>query len=96
MMKAAVLTKFNQPLVIEERKIIPLRDSEVLVRISASGICGSDVHMWKGKDPRTPLPIILGHEGVGIVEDVKGCKFEQVFYKLILDQEDGFLACKIR
>jgi len=73
-MKAAVLKEFNQPLMMEERDLPPLKDGEVLVRIKASGVCGSDVHMWKGKDPRTPLPLILGHEGVGIIEEVKGQK----------------------
>ncbi len=72
--KAAVLREFNQPLVIEERELASLKDGEILVRITASGVCGSDVHMWKGKDPRTPLPLILGHEGVGVVEEVKGEK----------------------
>ena len=46
----------------------------MLVRIDAAGVCGSDVHMWKGEDERTPLPIVLGHEGVGTVVDVKGGK----------------------
>ncbi|MQY60015.1 MAG: alcohol dehydrogenase catalytic domain-containing protein [Clostridia bacterium] len=72
--KAAVLKEFNQPLVTEERELTSLKDGEILVRITASGVCGSDVHMWKGKDPRTPLPLILGHEGVGVVEEVKGEK----------------------
>ncbi len=43
---------------------------EVLAKITAAGVCGSDLHMWEGKDPRTPLPIILGHEGVGEVAEV--------------------------
>jgi len=72
--KAAVLKGFNQPLVIEEKELPSLENGQVLVRITASGVCGSDVHMWKGKDPRTPLPLILGHEGVGVVEEVKGEK----------------------
>jgi len=72
--KAAVLKEFDQFLAIEERELASLKDGEILVRITASGVCGSDVHMWKGKDPRTPLPLILGHEGVGVVEEVKGEK----------------------
>lgn len=72
--KAAILKEFNQPLVIEKRELASLKDGEILVRITASGVCGSDVHIWKGKDPRTPLPLILGHEGVGVVEEVKGEK----------------------
>lgn len=73
-MKAAVLKKFNEPLTIEERALTPLEGGEVLVGIKAAGVCGSDVHMWKGNDPRTPLPLILGHEGVGVVEDIEGEK----------------------
>ena len=72
--EAAVLEEFNQPLLIEEKEFPSLENNQVLVRITACGVCGSDVHMWKGKDPRTPLPLILGHEGVGIVEEVKGEK----------------------
>ena len=77
-MKASVLKKFNEPLAIEERRLATLKDGQVLVGIKAAGVCGSDVHMWKGKDPRTPLPLILGHEGVGVVKEVKGEK-EDIF-----------------
>jgi len=72
--RAMVLETFNAPLVMREFEIPVLRDSEVLVRIDAAGVCGSDVHMWKGEDERTPLPIVLGHEGVGTVADIKGKK----------------------
>jgi threonine dehydrogenase-like Zn-dependent dehydrogenase len=70
--QAAVLTAFNRPL---ERREFPLPnpgEGEVLVQITAAGVCGSDAHMWRGRDPRTPLPIILGHEGVGKVAAVGG------------------------
>jgi len=63
--KAAVLTKFNEPLELREFPVCDPADGEALVRIEAAGVCGSDVHMWRGHDPRTPLPLILGHEGVG-------------------------------
>ena len=72
--RAMVLAAFNKPL---EEAVIPLaqpRDGEVVVRIAAAGVCGSDVHMLRGHDPRTPLPIILGHEAVGRVESVGGSK----------------------
>jgi len=70
-----VLTEFDQPLTEKEIKIPKLQqEGEVLVRITASGVCGSDAYMWHGHDPRTPLPIILGHEGVGEVVEVKGAK----------------------
>jgi len=72
--KAMVLECFNAPLVMKELEIPVLEHSQVLVKIDAAGVCGSDVHMWKGEDERTPLPIILGHEGVGTVVEVKGSK----------------------
>ncbi len=69
-----VLEAFNQPLVMREFEIPSLQDGEVLIKLEAAGVCGSDVHMLRGEDPRTPLPIILGHEGVGRILEVKGEK----------------------
>ena len=47
-----------------------LRDDEVLVKVHASGICGSDMHAYHGADPiRRPAPIILGHEAAGTTPD---------------------------
>jgi D-arabinose 1-dehydrogenase-like Zn-dependent alcohol dehydrogenase len=69
-----VLEAFNAPLKMRELEVPVLQDFQVLVRIDAAGVCGSDVHIWKGEDERTPLPIVLGHEGVGTVIDVKGEK----------------------
>ncbi|MEM7687119.1 MAG: alcohol dehydrogenase catalytic domain-containing protein, partial [Pseudomonadota bacterium] len=40
-----------------------------VIRVSHSGICGSDMHAWHGHDPRRVPPLILGHEAVGIAED---------------------------
>ena len=70
--RLAVLRTFNAPLSLEECEIPPLEAGQVLVRIEAAGVCGSDVHMWRGRDPRTPLPMILGHEGVGRIEALAG------------------------
>ena len=69
-----VLEAFNQPLVMREFEIPSLQEGEVLIKLEAAGVCGSDVHMLRGEDPRTPLPIILGHEGVGRILEVKGEK----------------------
>jgi len=68
--RAAVLTHFGEPLQLQEIPLPPLAEGEVLVAIEAAGVCGSDVHMWHGKDPRTPLPMVLGHEGVGRVVEM--------------------------
>jgi len=68
MAHAMVLKAFNKPLEMQEFELPPLKPGEVLVKLAASGVCGSDVHMLRGHDPRTPLPIILGHESLGVVE----------------------------
>ena len=72
--RAAVLSKFNEPLEVREFPLVPLAEGEVRVRIEAAGVCGSDVHMWLGRDPRCPLPMILGHEGIGRIHEVAGDK----------------------
>ena len=74
--RAAVLAKFNEPLEIREYPLLPLAEGEVRVRLEAAGVCGSDVHMWLGRDPRCPLPMILGHEGVGRIHEVAGEKVD--------------------
>lgn len=68
-MKAAVLLKTNSPLVIESVDIEKPREQEVQIRITATGICHSDLHNIKG-DWDNQVPVILGHEGAGIVEAV--------------------------
>jgi S-(hydroxymethyl)glutathione dehydrogenase/alcohol dehydrogenase len=68
-MKAAVLEAVNTPLVIEEVELDDPKDEEVLVRLVATGVCHSDLHVMKG-DMAVPMPVVLGHEGAGIVEKV--------------------------
>ncbi len=68
-MKAAVLYEYNKPLVVEEVTLDPPKANEVKVRLAASGICASDLHVMDGLAPRQ-LPVVLGHEGAGIVEEV--------------------------
>ena len=65
--KAMVLEQFEQPLALRGIETSPLGPGETLIRLLAAGVCGSDAHMWHGRDPRTPLPLILGHEGIGEV-----------------------------
>lgn len=72
--RAMVLEAFNQPLVMREFTVPLLAEGELLVKIEAAGVCGSDVHMQRGEDPRTPLPIILGHEGVGRIVAMNGAR----------------------
>jgi S-(hydroxymethyl)glutathione dehydrogenase/alcohol dehydrogenase len=74
--KAAVLHKVGGPLTIEDVESGPLKPSDVLVRIHASGLCHTDLEVIQGS-LGYPLPIILGHEGAGVVEAV-GADVRQV------------------
>ena len=68
-MKAAVVHDFTQPLTIEDVPKPEPSDGQVLVRIEACGLCHTDIHAAHGDWPiKPPLPLIPGHEGVGIVE----------------------------
>ena len=67
--RAAAITKPNQPWEVMEFDLDPPSDNEVLVRWVASGLCHSDEHMRLG-DVHPRFPIIGGHEGAGIVEEV--------------------------
>jgi Zn-dependent alcohol dehydrogenase len=67
--RAAVLEQLNTPLVIEEVDLDEPKDGEVLVKMIATGVCHTDLHCIKG-DLAAPLPVVLGHEGAGIVEKV--------------------------
>jgi alcohol dehydrogenase, propanol-preferring len=68
-MKAAVVHDFTQPLTIEDVPRPEPSDGQVLVRIEACGRCHTDIHAAHGDWPIKPqLPLIPGHDGVGIVE----------------------------
>lgn len=68
-MKAALLLEAGQPLVVEEVEIEGPGAGEVLVRITASGVCHSDLHVVTGAWG-SGTPIVLGHEGAGVVVEV--------------------------
>lgn len=70
-MKAAVVNQFHQKLEVKEVPIPEVGHGEVLVRITACGVCHTDLHAANGDWPVKPkLPLIPGHEGVGYVEKV--------------------------
>jgi propanol-preferring alcohol dehydrogenase len=70
-MKAAVVNDFKQKLEIKEVEKPKLEYGEVLVKIEACGVCHTDLHAAHGDWPVKPkLPLIPGHEGVGIVVEV--------------------------
>ena len=68
--KAAVAWKANAPLSIEEIDLQPPQAGEVLVKIVATGVCHTDAFTLSGADPEGFFPVILGHEGGGIVAAV--------------------------
>lgn len=69
-MRAAVMHEPHKPVVVEELEIDAPHPGEVLVRIAASGVCRSDLHALEGESPVSLPPLVLGHEGAGIVEEV--------------------------
>ncbi|HMA79653.1 MAG TPA: alcohol dehydrogenase catalytic domain-containing protein, partial [Candidatus Binatia bacterium] len=71
--RAAVITEHNKPLTIQQVQIPKLDPGSLLVKITASTLCGTDVHRWHGPLGDTDsLPIITGHEPCGTVQDVAG------------------------
>jgi Zn-dependent alcohol dehydrogenase len=68
-MKAAVLREIGAPLQLEDVELDEPRTREVQVRIEAAGVCHSDLHYMMG-DLKAKLPLVVGHEGAGIVEAV--------------------------
>lgn len=70
-MKSAVLIRTGEMEVMETEKPVPGWD-EVLVKVMACGVCGTDVHIFEGHKGAAdnPLPIVLGHEFSGIIESV--------------------------
>ncbi|MNP98794.1 Aryl-alcohol dehydrogenase [compost metagenome] len=68
--KSAVINSKGAPFKIEELTLlVEPRLNEVLVKVVATGICQTDVHIQNQHYP-VPLPIVLGHEGAGIVEQI--------------------------
>src|SRR5271170_7179866 len=66
--RAAVLEEFARPLVVQELDLADPRPGEVLVRLSACGVCHTDLYTASGVDPSGYAPTVLGHEGAGVVE----------------------------
>ena len=66
---AAILPAVGQPLEIRRTRIERLERGDVLVRIGATGLCHTDLEVIDGS-LAYPMPIVLGHEGAGVVEAV--------------------------
>src|SRR5690348_13379672 len=68
--RAAVLEEFGAPLSVQELDLAKPKETEVLVRLVACGICHTDLYTASGADPSGYAPAVLGHEGAGVVEAI--------------------------
>ena len=70
--KAAVMSAFKKPIEVRELPMpAALAAGDVLVEVTMAGVCGTDVHLHKG-ELAVPLPLIMGHETVGLIADIGG------------------------
>ncbi|PRT54166.1 S-(hydroxymethyl)glutathione dehydrogenase [Wickerhamiella sorbophila] len=68
--KAAVAWAAGKPLEIEEIEVAPPKAHEVRIKVLYTGVCHTDAYTLSGTDPEGAFPVVLGHEGGGIVESV--------------------------
>jgi L-iditol 2-dehydrogenase len=68
-MKAMLLSEYKH-LDIVDMPTPEFADNELLIRVKACGICGSDIHGWDGSSGRRKPPLVMGHEAAGIVAAV--------------------------
>ncbi|XP_027629115.1 alcohol dehydrogenase 6 [Tupaia chinensis] len=68
--RAAIVWNPGDPFSIEEVEMAPPKAKEVRIKIMATGLCGTEMKMLKSENIRLHYPIIMGHEGAGIVESV--------------------------
>jgi 2-desacetyl-2-hydroxyethyl bacteriochlorophyllide A dehydrogenase len=69
-MKAVQMIGVGQPLQLHEIPAPAIGERDILVRVCAAGICHSDVHYRAGRSPVRPLPMTLGHEVAGVIEQI--------------------------
>ncbi|HTG43306.1 MAG TPA: zinc-binding dehydrogenase [Verrucomicrobiae bacterium] len=67
--RASVLDSFKSPLLLRQFELPIVQPGAALIRTEMAGICGTDVHLWKG-ELKIQLPVILGHETVGRIEQL--------------------------
>jgi proline racemase len=69
-MRAAVLEEFGRPLAVQEVDLAEPKASEVRVKLSACGVCHTDLYTASGADPTGYTPCVLGHEGAAVVDAI--------------------------
>jgi len=92
-MQALVYTDI-QKLIYREEKNPKLLNGESIIKVSASGICGSDMHAYHGHDNRRIPPLILGHEVSGVINKGKDIGKKVVLNPLITCGECNYCTNK--
>lgn len=91
--KAAVLKNYGEALTVEDVRLKEPGEGEVKVKMQAAGICHSDYHVIHADLP-LPVPIVLGHEGAGIVQAVgKGVRHVQPGDHVVLNWVPACREC---
>jgi len=89
--KAAVLTTINQPFTVKEYEVTKPSNGYALLKLVASGVCGTDLHFHKGKLGDIENKII-GHEFIGVVDDISAADSEKCGLK-VGDIAMVYIAC---
>lgn len=93
-MKAVRIMKPDELRIVEEQKPELDKENNVLIRMTAAGICGSDIGIYHGTNAAATYPRIIGHENVGVVEAVgDGVTAVRVGDRVIVDQVNACGKC---
>lgn len=57
---------------VRDMKVPELKEGQVRIRVKYCGVCGSDIGIYLGKHPRAKAPLVLGHEFIGVIDEIKG------------------------
>ena len=71
--RVVVCKEYGKPFVIEEYEVPEPAPGAVILRMTQAGVCGSDLHTWRGDQNNVNLPLpptgrAMGHEGTGVIE----------------------------
>ena len=94
-MLCARVMAIGKPISLEKMEIPKPRDNDVLVKVKDAGICGSDLHIKRGELDTALIPMTLGHEGAGIVEEVgKNVTYPKVGDRVAIHYPIGCGHCR--
>lgn len=69
-MKALQIVEPHMIKIIEKEKPVLSKGDDVIIKVMAAGICGSDIHIYHGTNPMATYPRVIGHECVGVVDEI--------------------------